>query len=121
MEARGGRMLDPDGYPLEGLPMTRTSILNFGLPAVIGCSLWQMTTGEVERRLREAILAYEPRIRPETMRVEVKSRRDDRIDQDRPLEFVVEGEIRGAGTSLGIVINSVWDPQRIRSAVDVGR
>jgi predicted component of type VI protein secretion system len=107
--------------PFHEWPEIRTSIVNYGLPAIIGASAYALTAAEVEQRMREAILAYEPRIRGDTLRVEILSQKNGRLDTEVPLQFVVEGEIRGAEDSVGIVINTIWDPERLRSEAKVTR
>lgn len=107
--------------PFNDWPELRTSIVNYGLPAIIGASAFALTAVEVEQRMREAILAFEPRIRGDTLRVRILSQKNGRLDTETPLQFVVEGEIRGAEDSVGIVINTVWDPERLRSEATVSR
>ena len=114
----------PEDYPFEGHPHVRASIVNYGLPAFVGRNLYAMSPAQIEDRLRRAVESFEPRIRPETMRVRVIADRADRVNADQPLEFVVEGEILGADQALRIVISTFWDPEKIRTEVariDVGR
>lgn len=114
----------PEAFPFEGHPHVRASIVNYGLPAFVGRNLYAMDPAQIEDRLRRAVESFEPRIRPETMRVRVITDRADRVNPDQPLEFVVEGEILGADQALRIVISTFWDPEKIRTEVarvDVGR
>ena len=114
----------PEDYPFEAHPHVRDSIVNYGLPAFVGRNLYAMSPAQIEDRLRRAVESFEPRIRPETMRVRVIADRADRVNPDQPLEFVVEGEILGADQTLRIVISTFWDPEKIRTEVariDVGR
>ncbi len=107
--------------PFHDAPDVRTSIVNYGLPAIIGASAFALTAAEVEQRMREAILAFEPRIRGDTLRVQILSQKNGRLDTEAPLQFVVQGEIRGAEDSVGLVINTIWDPERLRSEAKVTR
>jgi predicted component of type VI protein secretion system len=124
--ARGGppESVRTEDHPFEGHPGVRTSIVNYGLPAFIGRNVYGMPIAMIEGRLRRAVESFEPRIRPETMRVSVQSTNGDKIKGDQPLQFVIEGEIMGADQSLSIVINTVWDPEKVRtdvSRVEIGR
>jgi len=47
------------------------SALNFGVPELCGMTLSGLSTGDVERRIRQAILQYEPRVLPDTLAVRV--------------------------------------------------
>lgn len=113
-----------DEHPFAAHPNVRSSIVNYGLPAFIGRNVYALAPAAIEERLRRAVEQFEPRIRPETMRVRVIADRADRVNPDQPLEFVVEGEIVGAEQSMRIVISTVWDPEKVRTAVasvEVGR
>ena len=107
-------------YPFEGYEEVRNSILNYGLPAFVGSSAFvgrnsmQMVM-EIETRIRDAIRAYEPRIVPQTLEVKVHAREDGGVDRENPLHFAIRGEIRGADSTLAVVIDTYWDPQNLRS------
>jgi type VI secretion system protein ImpF len=126
---RGLRGLPADApaqeeHPFAAHPHVRASIVNYGLPAFVGRNIYAMAPAAIEERLRRAVEQFEPRIRPETMRVRVIADRADRVNPDQPLEFVVEGEIVGAEQAMRIVISTTWDPEKVRTAVsnvDVGR
>jgi type VI secretion system protein ImpF len=51
-------------------PHARRSVINFGLPALSGKSASSVDVGELERSLRQALIDFEPRILPESLRVE---------------------------------------------------
>ena len=50
-------------------PQARRSVLNYGLPALSGTSASMLEPADLEKRIREAIRDFEPRILPETLRV----------------------------------------------------
>jgi predicted component of type VI protein secretion system len=110
--------------PFEAHPLVRASIVNYGLPALIGRSAYSLRPAEIEARLRRALDSFEPRIRPETLRVTVATAQGGRVDPDREITFTVEGEILAVGRRLRIMISTLWAPEghgaRI-AAVDVGR
>ena len=51
------------------LPHARRSVINFGLPALAGQTASTIEVPDLERAIRQAILDYEPRILPATLRV----------------------------------------------------
>ncbi|WP_244817558.1 type VI secretion system baseplate subunit TssE [Caballeronia sp. Lep1P3] len=53
------------------LPHVATSVLNYGLPDLAGSNVAALTPGAVERMIREALWAFEPRLARETVRVTV--------------------------------------------------
>lgn len=110
--------------PFEAHPLVRASIMNYGLPALIGRSAYALRPAEIEARLRKALASFEPRIRPETLRVTVTTAQGGRIDPDQAITFTVEGEILAVGRRLRIMISTLWAPEgygaRI-ATVEVGR
>lgn len=53
----------------EAAPQARRSVLNYGLPALSGTSASLLEAADLEKRVREAIKDFEPRILPDTLRV----------------------------------------------------
>ena len=60
--------LDPDMDPAT-LPHARRSVINFGLPALSGQTASSIEVPDLERAIRQAILDFEPRILPASLRV----------------------------------------------------
>ena len=54
---------------LANAPLAQKSTLNYGLPALAGETAASLDPTDLERAVREAILAYEPRILPSSLRV----------------------------------------------------
>jgi type VI secretion system protein ImpF len=54
---------------LSSLPYVRQSVLNFGLPALSGKGASSLDLTDLTRAVREAIVSFEPRILPATLRV----------------------------------------------------
>lgn len=53
----------------DGLPLARQSVLNYGMPPLAGQLLSELDWHQLESRLRQAVLNFEPRILPETLLV----------------------------------------------------
>jgi type VI secretion system protein ImpF len=91
---------------LARAPHVRRSVLNFGLPALSGLTASSLDVRDLARAIREAILAFEPRILPNTLRVSTVLEpgaldhhnvigieiRGDLWAQPVPLEFLVRTE-----------------------------
>ena len=60
--------LDPHMDPGK-FPYARKSVINFGLPALAGQTSSSLEVTDLERAVRQAILDFEPRILPATLRV----------------------------------------------------
>ena len=60
--------LDADMDPVS-LPYARRSVINYGLPALSGQTSSSLEVTELERAVRQAILDFEPRILPASLRV----------------------------------------------------
>jgi type VI secretion system protein ImpF len=60
--------LDPN-MDAATLPNARRSVINYGLPALAGQTASTIEVPDLERAIRQAILDYEPRILPESLRV----------------------------------------------------
>jgi type VI secretion system protein ImpF len=75
---------------LATVPHVRRSVVNFGLPALSGRAASSLDIADLERGIRQAIVDFEPRIRPSTLQVRA-------LVQSEPLEHhnVIGVEIRG--------------------------
>jgi len=58
-----------DGAHAPGLPHVATSVLNYGLPDLAGRNVAALTPGALERVIRDALWAFEPRLARESVRV----------------------------------------------------
>ncbi|MCB1957673.1 MAG: type VI secretion system baseplate subunit TssE [Rhodocyclaceae bacterium] len=56
---------------LEAYPEVQRSVINFGLPSLSGETAASIEIGEVEQAIRAAILRYEPRLLPESLKIEI--------------------------------------------------
>ena len=60
--------MDPNMDPVA-LPYARKSVVNFGLPALSGQVASSIDVADLERAIRQAIVDFEPRILPSSLRV----------------------------------------------------
>ena len=58
-----------EGTDAAGLPHVASSVLNYGLPDLAGRNVAALTAGDLERLIRDALWAFEPRLARESVRV----------------------------------------------------
>ncbi len=75
---------------LSEFPLAEKSTLNYGIPGFAGMIESGSRLDALERQLADAIRAYEPRIRSETLRVRTRAMTDD---ANPSLVFEIEGEL----------------------------
>jgi len=56
---------------LSGCPWVEKSVLNFGLPSFAGGAMAQLGIAETEEAVRQAIIHYEPRLIPNSVKVKL--------------------------------------------------
>ena len=61
----------PAGEAIYDHPEAAASVLNYGIPDLCGLTASGISSDEIARRIRHAILAFEPRILRSTLTVEV--------------------------------------------------
>ena len=76
---------------LSRSPLVAKSTLNYGIPGFAGLLESNSRTNTLERELADAIRAFEPRIRPESLRVRALGQRGDSAVP--ALVFEIEGEL----------------------------
>ena len=67
---------------LSEFPFVETSVINYGIPDLTGKTASGLQLHEVQQAIRNAILAFEPRILPETLQVRTE-KSSDKDDQQR--------------------------------------
>jgi type VI secretion system protein ImpF len=90
-------------------PWARRSVVNFGLAAFAGRPASSLEPLHVERAIRQAILDFEPRILPETLRVRAVHE-GGRLDRHNIISVEIEGHLWGQPAPLDL---------RIRTHVDL--
>jgi type VI secretion system protein ImpF len=76
---------------LSATPLVATSTLNYGIPGFAGLLDNSARSDTLERELENAIRAFEPRIRPETLKVRIGGAQADSAIP--ALVFEIEGEL----------------------------
>jgi type VI secretion system protein ImpF len=105
---------------MDAYPRMRRSVLNFGVPDLTGKIASGIDAGGLERRLRDVILAYEPRMRPDSVFVRVTTTtQDGNVDSEKPLKFEIIGEIYATPVPEQIFVSSTWDVDLAKAAIAV--
>lgn len=92
---------------LEDFAEAAQSVINFGIPDLTGAAVSGVDAAELQRELRDAMLAFEPRLTPSTLRVGVEVRADN-MDQ-RSLTFRIDSEMWAQPLPLNLYLKSEVD------------
>jgi len=76
---------------LSSGPLTAKSTLNYGIPGFAGMIESNARLLTLEREIAEAIRTFEPRIRPDTLKVRARDSRDS--GSNPAIVFEIEGEL----------------------------
>ncbi len=90
---------------LGDYPDVARSVLNFGIPDLTGVALSGIDADVLQRRVRDAILAFEPRLTASTLRVNALSKRMDR----QALIFNIESEMWAQPIPLNLYLKTEVD------------
>ena len=92
---------------LEDYPDARRSVLNYGMPDLSGLTVSGTDTARLEKAVRSAIVAFEPRINGRSLKVSIN------VDRDRmsrnALVFRIEGELWAQPTPLALFLKTELD------------
>jgi type VI secretion system protein ImpF len=92
---------------LEPYPEVSRSVLNFGIPDLTGMALTGVDGSVLQRQIKDAILAFEPRLTGSTLRVVVQS---DTACMDRQsLVFNIESEMWAQPIPLNLYLKTEVD------------
>ncbi len=92
---------------LADFPEVTRSTLNYGLRDLSGLTLSQAKLGELERTVRRAILDFEPRVIPATLKVRAVGAADQM--NRHALSFQIEGDLWAQPVPLHLLLRSDID------------
>jgi type VI secretion system protein ImpF len=84
------------------------SVLNFGLPALSGETASTLDLPAVERHIRQAILDFEPRIMPASLRVEALAT-ETLLDQHNIVSIRIQGQLWAQPVPLDMLLRTDVD------------
>jgi type VI secretion system protein ImpF len=76
---------------LPGSPLALRSTVNYGIAGITGLVRYASKQGTIETMLADAIRAYEPRIKPDTIKVKMREAAEDQAVP--ALVFEIAGEL----------------------------
>jgi type VI secretion system protein ImpF len=106
--------LDPDMDPVT-LPYARRSVINFGLPALSGQTASSIEVTDLERAIRQAILDFEPRILPATLRV--RTLETGNFDNHNVIGVEISGQLWSEPTPIDLLVRTEIDLESGQVAV----
>ncbi|MBW3600563.1 MAG: type VI secretion system baseplate subunit TssE [Planctomycetes bacterium] len=92
---------------LEGYPHAARSVLNYGLPDLAGVIVHRPDLPEIERQLRQAIVDFEPRILPKTLKVRAILDEDEMTPN--ALTFEIVGQLWAQPLPLHLFLKTSVD------------
>ena len=95
------------GEALTPYEHVNNSVLNYGIPDLAGTALSSIAPGELEQRIREAILFYEPRLTGGTLTVQVGIE-PERMDE-RSLTFRIHSQMWAQPMPLNLYLKTELD------------
>ncbi len=92
----------------DGHPHARASTINFGVAALAGTKLSETDFADIDHSLHDAILAFEPRLLPDTVQVRSLSA-EDLMSQHNQLAFEVRAKLWSIPYPLELLLRSNLD------------
>lgn len=92
---------------LSDVPYVSHSVLNYGIPALSGTNLSGADLPLIHRKIRQAIIDFEPRILPDSVNLEVIT--DDENMSHQAMCFKIEGDLWAQPLPIHLYIRSDLD------------
>jgi len=92
---------------LSDYPQVKRSVLNFGMPDLSGMSASSVDDTTLEFVLRQAILNFEPRILPKSLKINVINRKEH--DKYNVIVFEVQGELWSQPVPERLYLKTILD------------
>jgi type VI secretion system protein ImpF len=98
----------PAGDDLSDTVEARRSVINYGLPPLSGRAALSMDVIELERSLRQAIIEFEPRILPATLRVKAIVTASA-VDHHNIIGVEIQGQLWSQPVPLELLVRTEID------------
>jgi type VI secretion system protein ImpF len=92
---------------LAPYPEVARSVVNFGIPDLTGAAVSGLDAGVLQRKVREAIVAFEPRLIPTTLQVTATT--DTQGMDGRSLTFSIASEMWAQSIPLNLYLKTDVD------------
>jgi type VI secretion system protein ImpF len=96
------------GQEFAGFPFAEHSVINFGLPALSGETASTLDIIELEQSIRQAIVDFEPRIDPASLRVEAVVT-DLQLDRHNVISVQIRGDLWAYPVPLELLLRTDVD------------
>jgi type VI secretion system protein ImpF len=93
---------------LSNYPEVRKSVVNFGIPVLSGKNFSGVDWRDLEHKIRDAILAFEPRILPDSLTVKALAP-TDMLGHHNLLQFELHGELWSIPFPVELLLRSELD------------
>ena len=90
------------------MPYAHSSVINYGLPALSGTTASSISGEDLEARIRDAILAYEPRIIPDSLQVTAVLS-EMVLDHHNQIHVEIRGKLWAQPVPLEILLRTAVD------------
>lgn len=105
-------LLNTTSYDVHGeldeYPEVRKSVINFGIPVLSGKNFSDIEWQDIESAIHNAILAFEPRILPDTLSVRASTTQDG-LNHHNKLQFEIRGELWSMPFPIELFVRTEWD------------
>jgi len=92
---------------LKDYPHTLNSVINYGIPVLSGTNLSNINLQKLQRQIKQAIIDFEPRIIPKTLKIEVIA--NDKEMSHTAICFNIEGDLWAQPLPVRLYIRSDID------------
>jgi type VI secretion system protein ImpF len=89
-------------------PDARVSVVNFGVQALSGRRVMDVDWQELEQGIKDAIIAFEPRVLPQTLDVRVVTS-ENSLDHHNLLSFEIRGQLWSLPYPMELLLRSSID------------
>lgn len=92
---------------LEPYPNIRDSVLNYGLPDLVGQTIEKRSLHERAKEIRRALRMFEPRLEKASLKVDP----DPRNTEGTSIAFMISGDITAAAKALPVKLRTQFDSE----------
>lgn len=93
---------------LDDYPQVKKSVINYGIPVLSGKNFSSTDWRELERQIHEAVIFFEPRILPDSLKI-VAIVPGDMLGHHNLLQFEVRGELWSIPLPVELLIRTQLD------------
>ena len=94
-------------HDLASFPEVAESVVNYGVPDLTGLTVSSVDVVELQRAIRKAVIRFEPRLLPHTVRVQVAA--SDEHMSHNALTFLIEAQLWAQPLPLQVFLKTEID------------